>query len=62
MTIKILGLICPNLSITALDPKSDEHDDQMAPILATDKNEITVSGILGRTAATLSPFFYPYFQ
>jgi len=45
-----------NLSNTAFDPKSGEHDAQIPPILATAKKEITASGIFGKIPATRSPF------
>ena len=38
----------------ACGPKSDEHDDQIAPICAQARKASTVSGMLGSTAATLS--------
>ena len=41
----IFGSICFNLSITAWGPKSAEHEDQIAPILAAPKNEITDSAV-----------------
>jgi len=52
--MSIFGSICLNLSIIAFAPKSDEQDDQIAPICAQAKNASTVSGIFGRTAAILS--------
>ena len=55
--MSIFGEICLNLSITAFGPKSAEQEDHIAPILAEAKNEITVSGIFGRIAAILSPFW-----
>ena len=45
-----------NRLIIALGPKSAEQEDHIAPILLVPKKEIIVSGILGRTAAILSPF------
>ena len=53
----IFGEICENLSITPLDPKSGEHEDHIPPIVAVLIYAITVSGIFGRYAAILSPFF-----
>ena len=44
----ILGLICANLSITPLTPKSGEHDDQIAPIALVPIKYSTVSIIFGR--------------
>ena len=41
--------------MTPWAPKSGEQDDQTAPILATPKKLITVSGIFGKIAHTLSP-------
>ena len=52
--INIFGSICLNLSIIALFPKSEEQDDHVAPILAVAKNEIIVSGKLGKIPAILS--------
>ena len=55
MIIKTFGLICLNLSIIAFGPKSAEHEDHIAPIFAVAKNEIIVSGILGKIPTIRSP-------
>ena len=56
----IFGEICENRSITPAVPKSGEQEDHTAPRTAVLIYAITVSGILGKYAATLSPFFIPF--
>ena len=50
-----VGSICANRSITLRAPKSGEHDDQIAPMLAVASRPMTASGTFGSSAATRSP-------
>jgi hypothetical protein len=50
-----VGSICANRSMTLRAPKSGEHDDQMAPMLAVASRPMTASGTFGSRAATRSP-------
>jgi hypothetical protein len=49
------GAICPKRSRTARLPKSGEHDDHTAPMLAVASAATTVSGRFGNQPATRSP-------
>ena len=46
--INSLGFNWEKRSITALEPKSEEHEDQTAPIFAEAKKAIIVSAIFGK--------------
>ena len=52
------GSNCANRSRTARVPKSGEHDDQIAPRLATARNAANVSTQFGISATTRSPSSY----
>ena len=54
--INSLGFNWENLSITALNPKSDEQEDHTAPILADARKAIIVSAIFGKYPTITSPF------
>ena len=45
----------------SIHQKSEEHDDQIAPIFAELRKATIVSGIFGRTAAILSFDFILFF-
>ena len=53
--ISTVGSICWNRSATLRSPKSGEHDDHTAPMLAVASSAMTASGMFGRYAATRSP-------
>ena len=54
-----MGRIWANRSMTLCAPKSGEHDDQIAPMLAVASSPMIASGTLGRNAATRSPWLTP---
>ena len=54
-----MGSICANRSITLAAPKSGEHEDQMAPILAVASSVMTACGPFGSSPATRSPRVTP---
>ena len=55
-----MGSTWPNLSSTPCTSKSGEHEVHTAPKLAVASIDITVSGMLGKKPATLSPFLTPF--
>ena len=55
----IFGLICENLSVTDLIPKSGELELHIAPIDVGASMAIIASGIFGKNPATLSPRVTP---
>ena len=54
-----VGSICANRSITLAAPKSGEHEDQMAPMLAVASSAMIACGPFGSSPATRSPRLTP---
>ena len=53
------GSICANRSMTLEAPKSGEHEDQMAPMLAAASRPMIACGPFGSRPTTRSPWFTP---